>query len=195
MHIHPSLQNNTNSITINNSALRTHALPIMTFEFHCKTCNYTSREACNNNPKDTLLWSSINSSKELVVYVVCPRCKVPLIQCCFCKFNIDASRPDDIQLVGKRRSPKGRCKRHAAAHPPHIKQGRKRALSLDESAFPTKRASSLDESSLATFSFAGDVSEEDNFDFDDTDIGCQNFLYNQGCVIRAQANLRELQEM
>ena len=24
--------------------------------------------------------------------------------------------------------------------------------------------------------FAGDVSEEDNFDFDDTDIGCRNFF-------------------
>ena len=172
----PKFQNNTNSITINNSALRSHVLPIMTFEFHCKTCKYTSGEACNDNPKNTLLWSSINSSKELVVCVVCPGCEVPLVQCCFCRFNINASHPDDIERLGKRRTPKGHCKKHASAHPPHIKQGRKRALSLDESAFPTKRSSFLDESSLATFSFAGDVSEEDNFDFDDMDFGCQNFF-------------------
>ena len=114
----PKFQNNTNSITINNSALRSHVLPIMTFEFHCKTCNYTSGEACNDNPKNTLLWSSINSSKELVVCVVCPGCEVPLVQCCFCQFNIDATRPDDIERLGKWRSPKGRCKRHMPRHTP-----------------------------------------------------------------------------
>ena len=94
----PKFQNNTTSITIYNSALQARILPVMTFEFHCKTCNYTSREACNNNPKEILLWSSINSSKELVACVVCPGCKAPLVQCCFCKYNINVGHIGQVYM-------------------------------------------------------------------------------------------------
>ena len=97
------------------------------FDFACPACGYKLKVGDNNTNIGlkagiSALWTSINSSKELVTDVRFPQCSIHLIQCCHRKKNINPNDPDVIaQLKKQRRTATGLLKHHVRQHK-HVKK-------------------------------------------------------------------------